>query len=82
MLGNSLFGAVNLTKNFDLDKYKYSGYGIGFDAGTSFSLSDGSGFGQNVIIFGTDLSSSVHTDNKEKNILIMETQQRVYMILC
>ena len=31
-LGNSLFGAVKLTKNTDLDKCKYSGYGIGFDA--------------------------------------------------
>ena len=26
-----LFGAVSYTKNFDIDKYKYSGYGIGFD---------------------------------------------------
>ena len=31
-LGNCLFGSVNLTKNTDLDKYKYSGYGIGFDS--------------------------------------------------
>ena len=30
--GNSLFGAIKLTKNADFDKYKYSGYGIGFDA--------------------------------------------------
>ena len=28
---NCLFGAVKLTKNADIDKYKYSGYGIGFD---------------------------------------------------
>ena len=26
-----LFGAVSLTKNVDIDKYKYSGYGIRFD---------------------------------------------------
>ena len=26
-----LFGAVSLAKNGDTDKYKYSGYGIGFD---------------------------------------------------
>ena len=25
-LGNSLFGAVKLTKNADFDKHKYSGY--------------------------------------------------------
>ena len=30
-LGNCLFGSVKITKNIDLDKYKYSGYGIGFD---------------------------------------------------
>ena len=28
-LGNCLFGSVKLTKNADLDKYKYSGYGPG-----------------------------------------------------
>ena len=28
---NYLFGAVTLTKNADIEKYKYSGYGIGFD---------------------------------------------------
>ena len=27
-LGNCLFGSVKLTKNSDLDKYKYTGYGI------------------------------------------------------
>ena len=27
-LQNCLFGAVKLTKNADIDKYKYSGYGI------------------------------------------------------
>ena len=31
-LQNCLFGAVKLTKNADIDKYKYSGYGIGFDS--------------------------------------------------
>ena len=54
-LGSSLFGAVKLTTNTDPDRYKYSGYGIGFDAGGSFSLSDGSGFDKNVIIFGADM---------------------------
>ena len=31
ILKNCLFGAVTLTKNVDIDKYGYSGYGIGFD---------------------------------------------------
>ena len=54
-LGSSLFGAVKLTKNADPDQFKYSSYDIGFDASGSFLLSDGSGFGKN-IIFGADMS--------------------------
>ena len=37
-LKNCLFGAVTLTKNADIDKYGYSGYGIGFDKISSFSF--------------------------------------------
>ena len=33
-----LSGAVTLTKNVDIDKYRYSGYGIGFDRRLSFSF--------------------------------------------
>ena len=69
-LKKSLFGAVKLTKNADIDKYQYSGYGIGFYRKGSFSF-PGGGFGQNVIIFGVDMSSSVHVDNKKKDILII-----------
>ena len=67
---NSLFGSVRLTKNADIDKYGYSGYGIGFDRIGSFSFPGGE-FGSNVIIFGVDTSSSVHVDNKKKDILIL-----------
>ena len=31
-LKNCLFGAVKLTKNSDIDKYGYAGYGISFDS--------------------------------------------------
>ena len=64
-LTNCLFGAVTLTKNADFDKYGYPGYGIGFDRKSSFSFPS-SGFGQNVIISGVDMSSSAHVDNKKK----------------
>ena len=37
-LESCLFGSVRLTKNADIDKYGYSGYGIGFDRNTSFSV--------------------------------------------
>ena len=64
-LKNCLFGAVTLTKNEDIDKYGYSAYGIGFARISSFSFSGG-GFGQNVLIFEADMSSSAHIDNKKK----------------
>ena len=35
-LKSCLFGAVTLTKNADIDKYGYSGYGIGSDRRSSF----------------------------------------------
>ena len=66
-LKNCFFGAATLTKNADIDKYHYSGYGIGFNRKGSFSL-PGGGIGQNVIIFGVDMSSSVHVNTKGKDI--------------
>ena len=58
-LENCLFGAVTL--------YGYSGYEIGIDRKSSLSFPSG-GFSQNVIIFGVDMSSSTHVDNKKKDI--------------
>ena len=70
LLKNCLFGAVTFTKNADIERYGYSGYGIGFDRRGSFSF-PGGGFGQNVLIFGVDMSSSAHIDNKKKDILVL-----------
>ena len=69
-LGNCLFGSVKYTKNTDPDKYKYSGYAIGFDSRSKFSLTDGS-MGKNVFIFGADMNSSVHIVYK-KDMLILD----------
>ena len=69
-LENCLFGAVSLTKNADIDKYKYSGYSIGFDRKGEFSFGSG-GFGKNYIIFGADLSSSSLYANNKNNILVL-----------
>ena len=69
-LENCLLGAVKITKTTDVDKYKYSGYGIGFDGRGAFTHPNGS-FANNAIIFGVDTNSSVHIDNKEKYILIL-----------
>ena len=71
---NCLFGAVTLTKNADIDKYGYSGYGIGFDRRSSFSFPGGR-FGQNVLIFGVDMSFSAHIDNKRKTYWFSEKDQ-------
>ena len=59
-----------MTKTADIEKYGYCGYGIGFDRRSSFSFPGGR-FGQNVLIFGVDMSSSTHIDNKKKDILVL-----------
>ena len=69
-LKSCLFGAVTLTKNADIEKYGYSGYGTGFDRRSSFSFPGGA-FGQNVLIFGVGLSSFAHIDNEKKDILVL-----------
>ena len=62
-LENCLFGAVSLTKHVDIDQYKYSGYGIGFDRKGEFS------FGRNVLILGADMSSSFYANNETEKDL-------------
>ena len=76
-LENCLLGAVSLTKNTDIDQYKYSGYSIGFDSKGEFSF--GNGFGRSCISFGADLSSSSHANNKKNNILVLN---KWYSNLC
>ena len=55
-------------KDADIDKYKYSGYRIGFDRHGFFSHPSGE-TGRNVIILGVDMSSSTKIDNRKKDIL-------------
>ena len=57
-------------QNANIDKYRYSGYGIGFDRRSSFSF-PGGGFGQNALICGVEMSSSAHIGNKKKDILVL-----------
>ena len=64
-----MFGVVRLTKNPDINKNNHSGYRIGFDRKGFFSV--GNEVGRNVIIFGVDMCSSSHIDNKKKYILIL-----------
>ena len=67
-LENRLFGAVKITKTLKINTY--SGYGIGFDSGGSFSHPSGR-YGKNVIIFRADLGSSVHANNRANDILVL-----------
>ena len=69
-LENCLFGAVKLTKNADIDKFKYSGYGIGLDSKRSF-LHPSGGYGENVIIFRADLGNSTHVNNNTRSVLVL-----------
>ena len=62
-LENCHFGAVTLTKRIDIDKYKFSGFGIGFDRHGEFSF--GNGLGRNYIFFGAGFSSYSHDNNKK-----------------
>ena len=66
--GNCLFVAVKLNKNSDPNKYGYNGYGIVFASRLDFLINDE--FAKDVIIFGVH-SSSAHTNNREKKILVL-----------
>ena len=61
---------VSLTTDADIDRYKYFGYGIGFDRHGYFSHPRGK-TGRNAVIFGVDMSSSRKIDSKKKDILIV-----------
>ena len=77
---NALFGAMQITKNAtDYDKNNYKGYGICFDERSEFGhtitecghahTTDT----RNVLIFGADMSFSVHATNRANHIYLMGT---------
>ena len=77
---NALFGAMQITKNADTSKYSYKGYGICFDEGGTFghTITEG-GFAnttsaRNVLIFGADMSFSVHATNRANHIYVLGTE--------
>ena len=68
---------MQITKNADTSKYDYKRYGIYFDEGGQFghTVTEG-GRGhttnaRNVLIFGADMSFSVHATNRANNIYVM-----------
>ena len=74
---NALFGTMKITKNADSSKNNYTGYGISFDEGGEFGHTVKQGNftrttnAKNVIIFGVDMSSSIHATNITNNICVM-----------
>ena len=74
---NALFGAMKITKNTDSSKNNYIGYGLCFDEGGEFGHTvrqgnfDRTTNAKNVIIFGVDMSSSIHATNRANNIYVM-----------
>ena len=77
---NALFGAMQITKNAtDNDKNNYKGYGTCFDERSEFGhTGTESGHAhttdaRNVLIFGADMSFSVHTTNRANHIYLMGT---------
>ena len=67
LLTNCLFGAINVVKNSNKEKYVYSDYGTTFDSLGSWSFD--SDTARNVIIFGVDNTSSSHGENCKSNFL-------------
>ena len=74
---NALFGAMQITKNAtDNSKNNYKGYGICFDM-FGHAITEG-GFAhttdaRNVLIFGADMSFSVHATNRANYIYLTDT---------
>ena len=74
---NALFGAMQITKNADISKYNYKGYGICFDEGGTFGHTikednfNHTTNARNALIFGADMSSSVHATNRANHIYVM-----------
>ena len=77
---NALFGAMQITKNAtDNDKNNYKGYGICVDERSEFghTITEGGHAhttdNRNVLIFGADMSFSVHATNRANHIYLMGT---------
>ena len=75
---NALFDAMKITKNTDSSKNKYTRYGSCFDEGGELEHTvrqgnfDRTANAKNVIIFGVDMSSSIHATNRANNIYVMD----------
>ena len=66
-----MFGAVKITEDpSDSDHEKYSGYATAFDEGSDLSFGNIVN-GNNVIIFGADMSFSSHERNRQNEMYVL-----------
>ena len=80
-----MFGAVKLTKNADPDNLvleinsgfgnSCSGYGIGFDSRSLFTVPNFD-CGKNAVIFGVGNGSLVYVDNKKKILVLSKVPRQ------
>ena len=75
---NALFGAMQISENAtNNSKDNYKGHGICFEERSQFghTITEGglahTANGKNVLIFGVDMSFSVHATNRANNIYVM-----------
>ena len=64
-----MFGATYIRQNSDKSKRVYTGYGTVLVGGDSLSF--GSDFARNIVIFGVDNTSWSHADNCKNNFLLL-----------
>ena len=68
---------MKITKNTDSSKNNYTGHGLCFDEGGEFGHTvrqdnfDRTTNAKKIIIFGVDMSSSIHLTNRANSIYVM-----------
>ena len=66
---NWLFGASNVIKNCDKEKFVYTGYGMTFESAGLWSFDNDTA--RNVIIFDVGNNSSLHSYNCKNDFLVL-----------
>ena len=64
-----MFGANNIVKTSDKEKWVYNDYVIAFDGVGIWNF--GYDFIKNIVIFGVDNCSLSRTDNRKNNLLLL-----------
>ena len=79
LLKNGLFGATNIVKKSDKEKYNYSSYEKAFDG--EGELDFGNGFAKNVAKFGDTLVLIEVLVQEEKKLVLIFVKEREFFAL-